>query len=80
MQAIIKGKAFGAVTVGERGQLVIPSELRKALNIKSGEQLMVFAMVDKKVINLMPSRDFSLFLERASKLIAKLESKVPRKN
>ncbi|MDD5595119.1 MAG: AbrB/MazE/SpoVT family DNA-binding domain-containing protein [Candidatus Omnitrophica bacterium] len=80
MQAIIKGKAFGAVTVGERGQLVIPSELRKALNIKSGEQLMVFAMVDKKVINLMPSRDFSLFLERASKLIAKLESKVPKRN
>ncbi len=80
MQAIIKGKAFGAVTVGERGQLVIPSELRKALNIKSGEQLMVFAMVDKKVISLMPSRDFSLFLERASKLIAKLESKVPKRN
>jgi len=80
MQAIIKGKAFGAVTVGERGQLVIPAELRKALKIKSGEQLMVFAMVDKKVINLMPSRDFSSFLERASKLIEKLESKVPRRN
>ncbi|MDD2751639.1 MAG: AbrB/MazE/SpoVT family DNA-binding domain-containing protein [Candidatus Omnitrophica bacterium] len=80
MQAVIKGRAFGAVTVGERGQLVIPAELRKALNIKSGEQLMVFAMVDKKVINLMPARDFSLFLERASKLIAKLESKVPKRN
>ncbi|MDD4899605.1 MAG: AbrB/MazE/SpoVT family DNA-binding domain-containing protein [Candidatus Omnitrophica bacterium] len=80
MQAIIKGKAFGAVTVGERGQLVIPAQLRKALNIKSGEQLMVFAMVDKKVINLMPSRDFSSFLERASKLIEKLETRVPKRN
>ena len=39
MQAIFKGKAYGAVTVGERGQLVIPAELRKALNIKPGDHL-----------------------------------------
>lgn len=79
MNAIFKGKVYGAVTVGERGQLVIPSELRKALNIKSGDQLMVFAKLDKKIVNLMPSKDFSRFLERASKLISKLESKVPKK-
>lgn len=80
MQAIFKGKLYGAVTVGERGQLVIPSELRNALNIKSGDQLMVFAKVDRKVINLMPSKDFSQFLERAAKIISKLESKVPKKS
>ena len=80
MQAIFKGKAFGAATIGERGQFVIPAELRKALGIKSGEQLMVFAMVDKKVISLMPSKDFSSLLHRASKLISKLESKVSKKN
>ncbi len=79
MQAFFKGRAYGAVTVGERGQLVIPSELRKALNIKSGDQLMVFAKLDKKVISLMPARDFSRFLERASKFISKLERKVPKK-
>lgn len=76
MQAIFKGKAYGAATVGERGQFVIPSELRKAMNIKSGDQIMVFAKLDKKVISLMPEKDFSKFLERASKLIANLESKV----
>jgi len=80
MQAIFKGKAYGAVTVGERGQLVIPSELRKAFNIKSGDQLVVFAKLDKKVINLMPSREFSQFLERAARIIAKLENKIPHKN
>ena len=79
MQAIFKGKAYGPVTVGERGQFVIPAELRKALGIKSGDQLMVFAKLDKKVISLMPSKDFSQFLERAAKLIWKLESKVPKK-
>ena len=79
MQAIFKGKLFGAVTVGERGQLVIPASLRKALSIKSGDQLMVFAKVDRKIINIMPSKDFSQFLERASRVISKLESKVPKK-
>ncbi len=80
MHGIFKGKVYGAVTIGDRGQLVIPAELRKALKIKSGDQLMVFAKLDKRVINLMPSHDFSKFLECAAKLISKLESKVPKKN
>jgi AbrB family looped-hinge helix DNA binding protein len=79
MTAFFKGKAYGSVTVGERGQLVIPAELRKTLGIKSGDQLMVFAHLDKKVINMMPIKDFSLFLDKASKMIEKLESKVPKK-
>jgi AbrB family looped-hinge helix DNA binding protein len=32
---------FGAVTVGERGQIVIPAEARTALNIQPGEKLLV---------------------------------------
>lgn len=79
MQSIFKGKVYGAVTVGERGQIVIPAELRKALNIKPADQLMVFAKLDKKVISLMPAKDFSRFLEQAAKIISRLESRVPRK-
>lgn len=80
MHAFFKGKTYGPATVGERGQLVIPAELRKAFHIKSGDQLMVFAKTDKKIISLMPSKDFSQFLERAAKIISKLESKVPKKH
>lgn len=80
MQAILKGRTFGAATVGDRGQLVIPAGLRRALNIKSGDQLMIFAKLDKRVISLMSSKDFSAFLERAEKIIEKLESKLPRRN
>ncbi len=79
MNAIFKGKVYGSVTVGERGQLVIPAELRKALAIKSGEQLMVFANVEKKIISLMLSKDFTRFLDRASKVITRLESKLAKK-
>ncbi len=76
MQAILKGKAYGPVTIGERGQFVIPAQLRKAFNIKPGDQLMVFAKLDKKIISFMSAKDFSKFLEKASKLISRLDSKV----
>ena len=76
MNGMFKGKTYGPVTVGERGQLVVPVQLRKSLNIRSGDQVMVFANADKKIITLMPLKDFSQFLEKAAKLISKLESKV----
>ena len=33
---------FGAVTVGERGQIVIPSDARKECHMESGDKLLVF--------------------------------------
>jgi AbrB family looped-hinge helix DNA binding protein len=33
----------GAVTVGERGQVVIPASVREALGISAGDKLLVFA-------------------------------------
>lgn len=32
---------YGAVTIGERGQIVIPAEARAALNLQAGEKLLV---------------------------------------
>jgi AbrB family looped-hinge helix DNA binding protein len=79
MHTILKGHTYGSVTIGERGQLVIPAGLRKALNIRPGDQLMIFAKLDKRVISLMHARDFNQFLEKAEKLISKLESRVAAK-
>jgi AbrB family looped-hinge helix DNA binding protein len=33
---------YGAVTVGERGQVVIPAEARKLLHLEPGDKLLVF--------------------------------------
>jgi AbrB family looped-hinge helix DNA binding protein len=33
---------YGAVTVGERGQVVIPAEARKQTGLEPGEKLLVF--------------------------------------
>ncbi|MBT9135029.1 MAG: hypothetical protein DDT34_00077 [Firmicutes bacterium] len=38
-----KNTFFGAATVGERGQIVIPAEARKEQNIEFGDKVMVFA-------------------------------------
>jgi AbrB family looped-hinge helix DNA binding protein len=80
MEAIFQGKTYGAVSVGSKGQIVIPSELRRELNIKPGEQLMIFAKADKKLISMMHVRDFGALMERAGKVISGLEAQLPAKH
>ena len=80
MNGFFKGKVYGAATVGERGQLVIPSDLRKDLDIKAGDRLILFAKLDRKMISIMREKDFSDFLQKASKIISKLESKVSKED
>lgn len=33
---------YGTATLGERGQIVIPAEARKTLNLSKGEKLLIF--------------------------------------
>jgi len=80
MNGFFKGKVYGTATVGERGQLVIPAGLRKDLDIKTGDKLMIFAKVDRKMISIMREEDFSDFLQKASKIISKLEDKVSKED
>ncbi|MHA1437471.1 MAG: AbrB/MazE/SpoVT family DNA-binding domain-containing protein [Promethearchaeota archaeon] len=40
---------FGAVKVGERGQIVIPAEARKAFQISPGDKLLVFGDIKKGI-------------------------------
>lgn len=39
-----KRQWYGATTVGEKGQIVIPAEAREAMDLKKGEKLLVFGM------------------------------------
>jgi AbrB family looped-hinge helix DNA binding protein len=41
MRGKIEECFFGSVTVGERGQVVIPADLRKACDIEAGDRLLV---------------------------------------
>jgi len=43
MQEInLKQLFYGAVTMGERGQVVVPAEARKACGMEPGDKLLVF--------------------------------------
>lgn len=51
-----KGKYFfGAVTVGERGQIVIPKKARNIFSIEQGDQLLVFGD-EERGIGIVPKR------------------------
>ncbi|MHA1131437.1 MAG: AbrB/MazE/SpoVT family DNA-binding domain-containing protein [Candidatus Helarchaeota archaeon] len=39
-----KPEFFGSTTVGDRGQIVLPAELRKKYRIKTGDKLLVIGM------------------------------------
>jgi AbrB family looped-hinge helix DNA binding protein len=42
-----KHEFFGSTTVGERGQIVLPVELRKEFQIKAGDKLIVLGVSGK---------------------------------
>lgn len=64
-------QVYGAVTVGERGQIVIPAKLRKAFGINAGDKLFVFTK-GHEFINLVPSAQFNEFLEHMSEMLKKM--------
>lgn len=39
-----EGQFYGSVTIGEKGQIVIPQEARKNMKLKKGDRLLVFGM------------------------------------
>ena len=65
-------KMYGAVTVGERGQVVIPAQIRKLFGIKTGEKLIVFAKPGGP-IGFIPADQFNQFLEQATGMLSKLK-------
>ena len=52
---------FGVVTVGDKGQIVIPARARKVFNIKSGDQMMVLGDEDQGIALV----NASLFMDAA---------------
>jgi AbrB family looped-hinge helix DNA binding protein len=42
-----KRRFYGAITVSERGQIVIPAEARRDFGIEVGDKLLVFGDLDK---------------------------------
>ncbi len=80
MHGLFHGKIYGVATIGERGQIVIPAEIRKSLKAKSGDKLIVLFSPDKKLIGLIPEGDFSILLKQASKVLSGLKRRVSNRS
>jgi len=72
MQKFPVPEIFGAVTVGERGQVVIPAKVRKAFHVKPGDRLIVFAK-EHGPIGFIPAEHLSQFLQQATEMLAKMK-------
>ena len=57
---------YGATTIGERGQVVIPQNARKGLGLEKGEKLLVFS-TGKEVLMLAKISGFKKLAEHLSK-------------
>jgi len=60
---------YGMTTLGEKGQIVVPAEARKAMKLEKGEKLLVFSM-DKDILILAKTTGLEKF---ASHLAEKLK-------
>ena len=69
-------KVYGAVTVGERGQIVIPAEVRKLYHIKTGDRLIVVAKSEGP-IGLIPADQLNEFLSHMTEILAKIKREKP---
>lgn len=65
-------KVYGTVTVGERGQIVIPAGLRKSFKIAAGDKLFVLSK-SEEFISLIPSDQFDEFLGHMTDMISKFK-------
>lgn len=57
------GKVLGTTTMGERGQIVIPSEAREELEIQPGEKFIVFGNKRKGAVILVKAETFNKFAD-----------------
>jgi AbrB family looped-hinge helix DNA binding protein len=49
----LKDNFYGAATVGERGQIVIPVEARKRYNIETGDKILIMGAPHKRGLMLI---------------------------
>lgn len=69
------GEFHGVVTVGERGQIVIPADIREEKKIRSGDKLVIISKQDGP-IGLIPADEFNRFINEASKIMSKIKKKL----
>lgn len=66
-------KCFGSVTVGPRGQVVIPANVRRDLDIVAGATMLVFVGPGKRGLLLLKAESLEQLVSVASERLADIE-------
>jgi len=71
-------KFYGKVPVGTKGQIVIPAEARKVMNIKPGDNVIVLSGPPhyENVLSIVPENEFNKFLKFFEEHVADLKKVV----
>jgi AbrB family looped-hinge helix DNA binding protein len=71
-----KTKYWGSATVGERGQMVIPADARKALGIEAGDKMVIFGHERGRRLFLVKADVVTQYVTRALGDLAALEAQL----
>lgn len=69
-------KVHGMVTIGERGQVVIPAAIRKSYHLNPGDKLIVISG-ESGPIGFVPVSDFDLFIKHHEEFLSQIKKNVP---
>lgn len=66
-------KFYGSVTVGERGQIVIPAEARAELGMHAGEKLLVMKHPAHRGLTIFKIEAVRQFLDEFAAVVTRME-------
>lgn len=69
-------KYWGSATIGERGQMVIPADARKALGIEPGDKMVIFGHERGQRLVLVKSDVVTQYVTRALGDLTALEAQL----
>ena len=72
-------KIYGTVTVGKRGQIIIPAEARKDLGIKPKDKLIVASGAGNDMAIIMPLKNMNEFLNQMMSIKTKIDTEITKK-
>jgi len=67
-------KFYGAVVVGERGQIVIPAEARRDMQITPGERLIILGSPQENMLMITKVGPILQLMSRVRERMSQLES------
>lgn len=73
MGRIIKGDYYGSVTVGQRGQIVLPADVRRDFGIEPGDKILVYGRISHGKIELLTAELMDKLVTLATKEVVSLE-------